>query len=130
MAANALVAVTVAAAATAAGAAPAPIDGSVDMVSTERLVASLRDAVVFTPASDCVGAYQNHVVAALTARGCTAVEMLPTLRVVNTVCPEVSEAAADGGFSGIAGVLEADVDQLVEADVGVLGNREGDRTFE
>jgi len=129
MVSNALAVVTVAAATTVAGAAPAPIDGGVDMASTERLVASLRDAVVFTPASDCVGACQDHVAAALTARGCTAVEMLPTLRVVNTVFPEVSEAAADGGLAGIAGVIEADVNELVEADVGVSGNREGDRTF-
>jgi len=125
IAATALAAVTVAAAAAVATAVPA--NGGVDMASTERMAASLRDAVVITLASDCVGACQDRVSASLTARGCTSVEMLPTLRMVNAVCPPVDGASADDVPAGIPGVLEVDPDELVSDDMGdVEADREGD----
>eukprot|EP00168_Porphyra_purpurea_P010847 TRINITY_DN270_c0_g2_i2.p4 TRINITY_DN270_c0_g2~~TRINITY_DN270_c0_g2_i2.p4 ORF type:complete len:101 (+),score=30.78 TRINITY_DN270_c0_g2_i2:649-951(+) len=99
------------------------------MASTERMVESLRDAVVLTLASDCVGACQDRVAAALTARGCTSVEMLPTLRMVNAVCPEADGAAADGGPVSIPGVLTVAADELLEADALDTEDREGDSTF-
>jgi len=123
-AATALAAVTVAA--VAAVATAVPTDGGVDMASTERMVASLRDSVVITLASDCVGACQNRVSAALTARGCTSVEMLPTLRMVNAVCPPVDGASAEDVPAAIPGVLEVGPDELVGGDAWEEEDREGD----
>lgn len=125
----AAVAVTALAAATVAG---APARGVESAASTARLMAGLTDAKVITLADDCGGDCQASVADALTARGCSSVAVLPTLRMVTASCVKAEGAAAEtvnAETARIPGVLEVEDDSLVTGTQVDEENREGDRTF-
>lgn len=139
MAASALavVAVTALAAATATTitGAPAARDGGgvgSGAASTARMMADLTDAKVITLTEDCGSDCQASVSDALTARGCSRVAVLPTLRMVTAACAKSDGASADAvnaEAARIPGVLQVEDDSIVTGTQVDAEDREGDRTF-
>eukprot|EP00170_Pyropia_yezoensis_P003247 contig_13570_g3254 len=123
---TALVAAAMVVAATTTAAAAAAASPATD-AATAAAEGGLADAgKLFTLTPDCDAVCQADVAASLTARGCTNVAVLPTLRLASAVC----EPAAAGGRAGrgmdsgasetalqrLPGVMVVEEDGLMEGE--------------
>lgn len=123
---TALVAAAVAVAATATAAAAAAVSPAKDAATAAAEVGLADAGKLFTLTPDCDAGCQADVAVSLTARGCTNVAVLPTLRLASAVC----EPAAAGGRAGrgmdsgasetalqrLPGVMVVEEDGLMEGE--------------
>eukprot|EP00170_Pyropia_yezoensis_P006572 contig_26803_g6593 len=93
------------------------------------MIADLTDSKVITLTDDCGGDCQASVADALTARGCSRVAVLPTLRMVTAACAKTDGASAEAvnaEAARIPGVLQVEDDSLVTGTKVDEEDREGD----